>query len=95
MINNNLIQVYEEIILTEMALDCIKVIKHGRECPYYLKCDWKAVLRKDSDIQKLYPKLFLDDHLKQTMIISPRFHLTLLKDLIGSIKNVAICPYPF
>jgi hypothetical protein len=58
------IQQYEEIILTELSLERIKVMKRGRERRYYLKCNWKNVLQKNSDYQEMHPDLFDDDHFK-------------------------------
>jgi hypothetical protein len=57
--NNDTIQVYEEMVLTEMALTKCKVEKRRNECRYYLLCDWGAILKKNPDYQKFYPKLFL------------------------------------
>ena len=67
------IQQYEEIILTELSLERIKVMKHGQECRYYLKCNWKNVLRKNQIIERCIPTCLLRIILKQTMIMLQTF----------------------
>ena len=47
--NNDTIQVYEEMILTEMALTKCQVVKRRSERRYFLKCDWGAILKKNPD----------------------------------------------
>jgi hypothetical protein len=58
--NNDTIQVFEEMVLTEMAITKCKVEKRRGERRCYLLCDWEAILKKiltiENFIQSVSPQ---------------------------------------
>ena len=79
--NNDTIQAFEEIVLTEMSIIKCKVERHRRERRYYLLCDWKTVLKKNPDYRQFYPKLFLSDYFEADNDYITKFPFSFIEHL--------------